>query len=48
MSDVIFRNRRMIEAVTRLGWLTRESILKFIYCDVDASMKLIEKALIKN
>lgn len=47
MSDVIFRNRRMIEAVTRLGWLTRESILKFIYCDVDASMKLIEKALKK-
>jgi len=47
MSDVIFRNRRMIETVTRLGWLTRESILKFIYCDVDASMRLIEKALTK-
>lgn len=45
MSDVIFRNRRMIEAVTKLGWLSRESMLKFIYCDMDASMRLIEKAL---
>ncbi len=47
MSDVIFRNRRMIDTVTRLGWLTRESILKFIYCEFDASMRLIEKALKK-
>jgi digeranylgeranylglycerophospholipid reductase len=47
MSDVIFRNRRMIDSVTKLGWLTRESILKFIYCEVDASMRLVEKALIK-
>lgn len=45
MSDVIFRNRRMIEAVIKLGWLSRESMLKFIYCDMDASMRLIEKAL---
>jgi digeranylgeranylglycerophospholipid reductase len=47
MSDIIFRNRVMIETVTKLGWLTRESIMKFIYCDVDASMRLIEKALTK-
>jgi digeranylgeranylglycerophospholipid reductase len=47
MSDVIFRNRMMIETVTKLGWLTRESILKFIYCEVDASMRLVEKALTK-
>ncbi len=47
MSDVIFRNRKMIDAVTKLGWLTRESILKFIYCEFDASMRLIEKALTK-
>jgi len=47
MSDVIFRNRRMIDTVTKLGWLTRESILKFIYCEFDASMRLIEGALKK-
>jgi digeranylgeranylglycerophospholipid reductase len=47
MSDVIFRNRKMIDTVTKLGWLTRESILKFIYCEVDASMRLVEKALAK-
>jgi len=47
MSDVIFRNRKMIDTVTKLGWLTRESIMKFIYCEVDASMRLIERALKK-
>ena len=47
MSDVIFRNLKMIDTVTKLGWLTRESILKFIYCEVDASMRLVEKALAK-
>jgi digeranylgeranylglycerophospholipid reductase len=47
MSDVIFRNKRMIDTVTKLGWLTRESILKFIYCEFDASMRLIEAALKK-
>jgi len=47
MSDVIFRNRRMIDTVTKLGWLTRESILKLIYCEFDASMRLIEGALKK-
>jgi digeranylgeranylglycerophospholipid reductase len=47
MSDVIFRNKMMIETVTKLGWLTRESILKFIYCEFDVSMKVIEKALTK-
>ena len=45
MSDVVFKNARMIDWVTKRGWLTKEMIDKFIICEMDAKMKLIEKSL---
>jgi digeranylgeranylglycerophospholipid reductase len=45
MSDVVFRSKRMIDVVTKLDWLTKDTISKFIYCKMDAKMKLIERAL---
>ncbi|MCW4051065.1 MAG: geranylgeranyl reductase family protein [Candidatus Bathyarchaeota archaeon] len=45
MSDVVFRSKRMIDMITRLDWLTRDTIGKFIYCEMDAKMRLMEKAL---
>ena len=45
MSDVVFRSKRMIDVVTKFDWLTKDTISKFIYCKMDAKMKLIEKAL---
>ena len=45
MSDVVFRSKRMIDVVTKLDWLTKDTISKFVYCKMDAKMKLIEKAL---
>lgn len=47
MSDVVFKNKMMIELVTRMGWLTKETIKKFITCDMDITMKLMEKTLAK-
>jgi digeranylgeranylglycerophospholipid reductase len=45
MSDVVFRSKKMIEVVTRLDWLTRDTVSKFVYCEMDAKMRLIEMAL---
>jgi digeranylgeranylglycerophospholipid reductase len=45
MSDIVFKNKLMIEAITRFGWLTEETIKKFILCKMDTSMKIIEKTL---
>ena len=45
MSDVVFKNARMIDWVTKRGWLTEEMIEKFILCDMDLKMKLVEKSL---
>jgi len=45
MSDVVFRSKAMIEVVTKLDWLTKDTISKFIYCKMDAKMKLIEQVL---
>jgi len=45
MSDVIFKNMRMIDLVTRRGWLTEEMVEKFVLCEMDIKMKLIEKTL---
>ena len=45
MSDVVFRSKRMIDVVTKLDWLTKDTISKFVYCKMDAKMKLIERAL---
>jgi geranylgeranyl reductase family protein len=45
MSDVVFRNARMIDWVTKRGWLTEEMIEKFILCEMDTKMRLIERSM---
>jgi len=35
----------MVEVITRLDWLTRDVISKFIYYEMDARMNFIEKAI---
>jgi digeranylgeranylglycerophospholipid reductase len=45
MSDVVFKSKRMIDVITKLDWLTKDTITKFIYCKMDTKMKLMEKAL---
>jgi len=45
MSDVVFKNARMVDWVTKRGWLTEEMIEKFILCEMDLKMKLVEKSL---
>ena len=45
MSDVLFRNARMIDWVTKRGLLTEEMMEKFILCEMDLKMKLVEKSL---
>jgi digeranylgeranylglycerophospholipid reductase len=45
MSDVVFRSKKMIDIVTKLDWLTKDTISKFVYCKMDAKMKIIERAL---
>lgn len=45
MSDVIFNNMRMIDLITRRGWLTEEMVEKFVLCEMDTKMKLVEKTL---
>ncbi len=45
MSDVLFRNARMIDWVTKRGLLTVEMMEKFILCEMDLKMRLVEKSL---
>jgi len=45
MSDVVFKSKRMIDVITKLDWLTKDTISKFIYCNMDTKMKLMEKVL---
>ena len=48
MSDIVFGSKRMIEVITKLDWLTKDTISKFIYCKMDTKMKLIEQLLQSN
>jgi digeranylgeranylglycerophospholipid reductase len=48
MSDVVFGSKRMIEVVTKLDWLTKDTISKFVYCKLDTKMRLIEQLLQSN
>ncbi len=48
MSDVVFGNERMIDLITRRGLLTEEMIEKFVLCEMDMKMKLIEKMLART
>jgi digeranylgeranylglycerophospholipid reductase len=45
MSDVFFKNNKLIDFVTERGWLSEEMVEKFILCEMDNKMKLIEKTL---
>lgn len=45
MSDVIFQNENMIEMIMKKGWISEETIMKFVLCQIDAKMLLIEKTL---
>ena len=45
MSDVIFNNYKMIDWFTKQGWLNKEMVEKFILCEMDTKMKIIEKTL---
>ncbi len=45
MSDVAFKNAKMMEWVTKRGLLTVEMMEKFILCEMDLKMKLVEKSL---
>ena len=45
MSDVVFRSKKLMDVITRVDWLTRETLDKFIHCEMDAKMRLIERAL---
>lgn len=45
MSDVVFRNERMIDEITKRGWLTEEMVEKFVLCRMDAKMRLVERTL---
>ena len=45
MSDVAFKNAKMMDWVTKRGLLTEEMMEKFIFCDMDLKMKLVEKSL---
>ncbi len=45
MSDVAFKNAKMMDWVTKRGLLTKEMMEKFILCEMDLKMKLVEKSL---
>jgi digeranylgeranylglycerophospholipid reductase len=45
MSDIVFRNEKLIDFITKKGWLTEEMIKKFVLCEMDTKMRLVEKAL---
>ena len=45
MSDVVFKNARIMELVSRRGWLNEEMIRKFVFCEMDAKMRLMESTL---
>ena len=45
MSDVVFKNEKMIDFVTKRGWLTEEMVMKFVLCEMDTKMRLMERTL---
>ncbi len=45
MTDIVFKNERMIAMITRRGWLTEEMIERFVLCQMDTKMELVEKVL---
>jgi len=47
MSEIIFKSDRVVDFITKRGWLTEEMVEKLILCRVDAKMKLVEKTLLQ-
>ena len=45
MIDVVFKSARMIDWVTKRGWLTEEMIEKFMFCQIDVKMRLVEESI---
>jgi digeranylgeranylglycerophospholipid reductase len=45
MSDIVFKNEKLIDFITKKGWLTEEMIKKYVLCEMDTKMRLVEKAL---
>jgi digeranylgeranylglycerophospholipid reductase len=45
MSDILFKNEKMIDLIIKRGWLTQEMMETFILCKMDTKMKLVEKTL---
>jgi digeranylgeranylglycerophospholipid reductase len=45
MSDIVFGSDRMLDFITKRGWLTEEMVQKLILCKIDTRMKLVEKTL---
>jgi len=45
ISDVAFKNTRILDFVSKKGWLTEEMITKFVFCEIDAKMRLMESTL---
>ena len=46
LSDIeqeVFKNEKMIDFVTKRGWLTKEMVMKFVLCEMDTKMRLMER-----
>jgi hypothetical protein len=35
----------MIDFITKRGWLTEEMVMKFVFCEMDTKMRLMERTL---
>lgn len=47
MIDIIFRSEKMIDIITKRGWLTEEMLQKLILCKIDTKIKIVEKTLLQ-
>lgn len=45
MSDVVFRSKRMISVIAKPELVNKDTISKFVYCQIDNKMKIIERVL---
>ena len=45
MSDIVFKNEKVIDFVVKRGWLTKEMVTKLVYCEIDSKVKLVEKTM---
>jgi digeranylgeranylglycerophospholipid reductase len=45
MSDIVFKNEKIIDFVVKRGWLTKEMVTKLVYCKIDRKVVLVEKTM---